>query len=71
MNLPMTDAQVERAAREYCRLMQTDPDERITLPDDGSCMVQHYSPRWQAYAGAVRSAAAMQAALEFAGRAPE
>ena len=70
MKLPLNDAQVECAAREYCRLMQLDPDERINLPSDGQCMVQYIGPRWQAYITVVRSAAAMREALAFSERAP-
>lgn len=71
MNLPLSDAQVERAAREYCRLMMLAPDAHVPLPGDGSCMVQHYGPQWRAFEVAVRSAAAMSEALAFAQRPPE
>ena len=71
MNLPLSDAQVERAAREYCRLMGLDPDQRVGLPSPPGSMVYLQGPQWQAYALSVRSTAAMIEALAFMERAPE
>lgn len=71
MKLPLTDAQVERAAREYCRLIGADPDAHVALPGDGSCTAQYYGPQWTAYSMSVQRAAAMQAALEFMQRPAE
>jgi hypothetical protein len=56
---PMTDEQVERVAREWCRLAGVDPDTLVGHGADADARgfvpdVWMHSPRWTRVASAVR-----------------
>jgi hypothetical protein len=66
---PLTDEDIEAAARKYCELVGLDPDAKILQPpayspDGTSSLVAMYGPQWKAYAGAVRSYRAMNQAIK-------
>jgi hypothetical protein len=62
----LTEKQVEVAAREFCRLMGTDPDERMPGADERHSTLAVVMPRWRFVARRVREEAAMLAAIETA-----
>lgn len=53
---PLSPARVEAMAREYCRIMEMDPDERIRGTVN--------SPKWSRYTGQAREFITMQIAYE-------
>lgn len=67
----MKDADIERVAREWCRLAGVNPDETAQHgadPSPGTNIVPAilcYSPRWTRVAREVRSAAMMREAFEI------
>lgn len=65
---PLTDEQVEQAARELCRLRGLDPEEQIVTgapPQPGGWIpaISVYHPRWQLAAGEVRVADRIRRAI--------
>lgn len=66
----MNARDVERVAREYCRLIGVDPDTMIghgAEPDANGFVpaVMCYSPRWQLIARRVEDEAAMRKAFDI------
>lgn len=43
----LTEAEAEQIAREYCRLMSVDPDERLHCSHPKGYAVMWTRPRWQ------------------------
>ena len=62
----MTDAQIEVAARHFCRALGLDPDQRVQGPDERYPTLSVERPAWQVHASTVRQALAMLEALTAA-----
>lgn len=67
----MTDAQLEVAAREYCKLLGVNPDETVchgAEPDPNGIVLSVclYSPRWQTLRNAIQRHEFLNEAIKFA-----
>lgn len=65
----MTDDEIEKVAREWCRLAGVDPDERVSHdpdPDPSGFVfgIALYSPRWKRVALMVEEHAQMHEAFK-------
>lgn len=61
----LSDGQREIAARKFCELTGTDPEERIPDPSN-TTMAYVVVPRWKAMASEVAMYAAIIESIEFA-----
>lgn len=60
--IEFNEKEVERVAREYCRITDRDPDERVGHAIEGSG-AWHMSPQWMLVAVKVRERLTMDAAM--------
>jgi hypothetical protein len=58
----MTDAQLELASRQYCRLINQDADEMV----EGANVPTVTVPRWTLYAPKIKQVWVVQEAIMFA-----
>jgi len=62
----LDEAQLEIAAREYCRLLGLDPNEQVFGGHELHSTLGLKAPRWKFAVRLIRNQVAMQMAVEFA-----